>query len=210
MKGLALHANVHRLKRVQTHLHLRLLRWLRLRRSSHAHLGELLRHTLDTLLDEVCRALRWIALLRCLISGLWRSILSVCWLPSGSLHSRIAVRRLLRHAISRLLWRWVAIARGRAARSWRAWVLSASRWRTTWRSIGACAELVCLSSVCALLLASRRHCLRLFICAILSLLCAFCVGCAVLIGRLWAGHDRSMCFSSPRLIRIVARRMPLV
>lgn len=111
MERLALHAQVHRLQRVQSHLHL----WRRLGLLTlltlHVHLLELIRYTLHALLSW-CR----IALLRRLVPSLrstilWLTILllllgllrlTVRWLL-WLLGVRVAVLRLLWHTIRRLL-----------------------------------------------------------------------------------------------------------
>lgn len=130
MEGLALLAQVHRLEGVQTHLHLlRLLRWL-LGLTSHVHLLELVRHTLHTRLSRWLIASLWllIACLRCSVLRLavWLLRLSVCWLLR-LLHVGIAILRLLRHAIRRLLSLLTRIAIASRRRLALARVLCASR-----------------------------------------------------------------------------------
>jgi len=118
VKGLTLHANVYWLQRVESHLCSRLLRllcWLWLC-TSHAHLRELLCHSLYTLLKNACRAVCGITWLWRLVRSLRRTILrlSIGWLRSRSMRVWITILRLLGHAIRRLLLllllTWEAIA----------------------------------------------------------------------------------------------------
>lgn len=156
MEWLALHAQIHRLQRVQSHLQLWGLRCLLLRlRSSHVHLLELICDALHTLLT---RSL--VALLRRLVSCLWSAILwltvrllrlTIGWLL-WLLHIRITVLRLLRHTIRRLL----CLLLGVAICCWRrlplARIRRAARLLPTKSGIRACTKLVCLPSVAVPLL----------------------------------------------------------
>ena len=126
-----MHADVYRLKRIQTKL-----AWHRLRRllSTYRHLRELLLHLLLYRLR-----LRWVALTRWLVPALWRRILwlAVCRLGCLVLHMcrlilqvRVCVLRLLWHAVRRLLQLLRLLLAGVAITSpglrWRARILTTS------------------------------------------------------------------------------------
>ncbi len=100
MERLALHADVNRYQRVQSHSRLP-WRLLRLWRTTHAHLLELLGDALYTLLYQTRSTLSRVGRLRRLVSSLRRTVLrlTVAWLLSRGLCIWIAVRRLLWHAI---------------------------------------------------------------------------------------------------------------
>ena len=104
MERLSLHADINRLQRVEAHLRGRwlLLCLLRLRcATAHTHLRELLCNTLHTLLQHTRRTLDGVGRLRRLVSSLWRTILrlAIAWLGTRSRRARVAVLRLLWHAV---------------------------------------------------------------------------------------------------------------
>ena len=168
VERLTLHAQVHSLEGIQSHLLSQHLLLLRLR--SNVHLRKLLRHA-------------WYALARGLISRrLSRVIctllgpelrLAVRWLPiSGLAVRRLSLSTCIRVAILGLLGRISITARAHR----RGGILSARRWLA---DVGTGPELVCLACISVLFLlrrCSRRLLLIGFECAILAVL-------------IWRSHD---------------------
>ena len=192
MKRLALHADIHGLQRIQSHLALLLRRlacywcWP----TSNAHLLELLCCLLHPLLTWRRITCLWRLIPALRLSIWWLSICRLGRLRRLALVVPIAILRLLRHPIRRLLRLRLLCSRVSIARRlWcRSWILSTSRLLTTECRICTCSKLVCLSGISTLLLASCcGSCSSLFLLLVASIL-SFRVGLIIRIRLLRARH----------------------